>query len=102
MLREKVATLHLPVLGSVLFTHTEDLVLPPEIYWLVKGGRDTPFRALCLPWRPDGVKRRQHDLSSVFLTFDVPDAPCNDYAESVTIGQRMFLIGCIKHVMITL
>ena len=32
MLREKVATLHLPVLGSVLFAHTQELVLPPEFY----------------------------------------------------------------------
>ena len=48
------------------------------------------------------MKRRRHDLSSVFLTFNVPDAPCKDYAESLTIGRRMFLIGCIQHVMITL
>ena len=48
------------------------------------------------------MKRRRHDISSVFLTFVVPDVPCKDYAESVTIGQRIFLIGCIQHVMITL
>ena len=48
------------------------------------------------------MKRRRHDLSSVFLTFDVPDAPCKNYAESLTIWRRMFLIGCIQHVVITL
>ena len=43
---------------------------------LVKGGSRHTFPSIVYPWRPDGVKRRRHDLSSVFLTFDVPDATC--------------------------
>ena len=48
------------------------------------------------------MKRRRHDVSSVFLTVDVADAPCKGYAESLTLWRRIFLIGCIQHAMIAL
>ena len=55
------------------------------------------------------MKRRRHDLSSVFLTFDVPDAPCKDYADTLATtrdgvrirrsGQilRFTFHGCVDH-----
>ena len=48
------------------------------------------------------MKRRRHDLSSVFLTVDVPDAPCKDYTESLALWRRIFLIGCKQHDMFAL
>ena len=48
------------------------------------------------------MERRRHGLSSVFLTVDIPDAPCKDFAESLTLWRRIFLIGCIQHDMIAL
>ena len=46
--------------------------------------------------------RRLHDLSSVFLTVDVPDTPCKNYTVSLTLWRRIFLIGLIQHDMIAL
>ena len=48
------------------------------------------------------LKHDQASIGSRCLTVDVPDAPCKDYAESLTLWRRIFLIGCIQHDMIAL